>query len=132
MISEKIQLLGKGIYTDIPDELTLTSLPTASELDYVGSEDFQATMLDKILPQAVAEKINFRNLLEIDYDWICRGLRILNYGPYYTTNAIFCPDCNKTSYGEYQVDLRTIECKPLPDDFNNEIVVPKESFIDFN
>ena len=44
MMSEKIELLGKGLYTDIPDELTLTSIPTASELDYVGSEDLEATM----------------------------------------------------------------------------------------
>ena len=131
MISEKIQLLGKGLYTDIPDELTLTSIPTASELDYVGSEDFEATMLDKILPQAVAEKVNFRNLLEIDFQWICRCLRLLNYGPYHTTNAIFCSECNKTSYGEYRVDLRTIGCKELPEGFVNEIKVPKDSFLDF-
>ena len=131
MISEKIQLLGKGLYTDIPDELTLTSIPTASELDYVGSEDFEATMLDKILPQAVAEKINFRNLLEIDFQWICRCLRLLNYGPYHTTNAIFCSDCNKTSYGEYRVDLRTIGCKELPEGFVNEIKVTNDSFLDF-
>lgn len=132
MISEKIQLLGKGLYTDIPDELTLTSIPTASELDYVGSEDFEATMLDKILPQAVSEKVNFRNLLEIDFQWVCRCLRILNYGPYHTTNAIFCSDCNKTSYGEYRVDLQTIECKPLPEGFTNEIKVSKDSFLDFD
>lgn len=132
MMSEKIELLGKGLYTDIPDELTLTSIPTASELDYVGSEDFEATMLDKILPQAVEEKINFRNLLEIDFQWLCRCLRILNYGPYYTTNAILCSDCGNTSYGEYVVDLRTIGCKPLPEGFKNEIKISKDEFIDFN
>lgn len=131
MLSEKIQLLGKGLYTDIPDELTLTSIPTASELDYVGSEDFEATMLDKILPTAVKEQINFRNLLEIDFQWLCRCLRILNYGPYHTTNTIFCPDCGKTSYGEYRVDLQTIECKPLPEGFTNEMIVSKDEFIDF-
>ena len=32
-ISEKIELLGKGLYNGIPDELTLTSIPTASELE---------------------------------------------------------------------------------------------------
>ena len=132
MISEKIQLLGKVVYADIPDELTLTSIPTASELDYVGSEDFEATMVDKILPQAVEEKINFRNLLEIDFQWVCRCLRILNYGPYHTTNTIFCPDCGKQSYGEYRVDLQTIECKPLPEGFTNEIKVTKDMFLDFN
>ena len=131
-MSEKIELLGKGLYTDIPDELTLTSIPTASELDYVGSEDFEATMLDKILPQAVEEKINFRNLLEIDFQWLCRCLRILNYGPYYTTNAILCSDCGNTSYGEYVVDLRTIGCKSLPEGFKNEIKISKDEFIDFN
>lgn len=82
MVSERIELLGKGLYKDIPDILTLKSIPTASELDYVGSEDFERTMIDKILPAAVEESINFNNLLEIDYFWVCRCLRILNYGPY--------------------------------------------------
>ena len=90
MISEKIELLGKGLYKDIPDVLTLHNIPTASELDYVGNEDFDKTMLENILPSAVEEKINFYDLLELDYQWICRCLRILNYGPYYTTNTIFC------------------------------------------
>ena len=49
-ISEKIQLLGKDVYTDIPGELTLKSIPTGSELDYVGAEDFDEVMLTKILP----------------------------------------------------------------------------------
>lgn len=131
MISEKIQLLGKGLYANIPDELTLTSIPTASELDYVGSEDFEAVMLDKILPQAVKEQVNFRDLLEIDFQWICRCLRILNYGPYHTTNAIFCSECGKTSHGEWTVDLQTIDCKPLPEGFTNEIKISKDNFLDF-
>lgn len=130
MIAEKIQLLGKGLYKDIPDELTLTSIPTASELEYVGSEDFDATMVEKILPKAVKEEINFKNLLEIDYHWLCRCLRLLNYGPYHTTNAIHCDDCG-TSYGEFRVNLNTIECIPLPEGFKNEVVIKKENFIDF-
>ena len=131
-MSEKIELLGKGLYTDIPDELTLTSIPTASELDYVGSEDFEKTMIEKILPSAVEEKIDFRKLLEIDFQWVCRCLRILNYGPYFTTTAIFCPDCEKLTYGEYIVNLETIDCKPLPPGFVNDIVISKDEFIDFN
>lgn len=131
-ISEKIELLGKGLYKDIPDTLTLTSIPTASELDYVGGEDFEKIMLEKILPQAVQEKIDFKQLLEIDFQWICRCLRILNYGPYHTTNAVFCDKCGSTSYGEYQVNLETVPCKPLPDKFVNDIVVSKDQFIDFD
>lgn len=131
-ISEKIQLLGKGLYKEIPDVLTLKAIPTATELDYVGAEDFQATMLDKIFPVAIEEKCNFRNLLEIDFQWICRCLRILNYGPYYTTNAIYCPDCDQVSRGEYQVDLNTVEVKELPIGFNNLITITKDEFIDFD
>lgn len=131
-ISEKIELLGKGLYKDIPNQLTLTSIPTASELDYVGSEDFEQTMIDKILPQSVEEHINFKDLLEIDFQWICRALRILNYGPYYTTNTIFCSVCGKTHHGEYKVNLNSIGCKPLPEGFVNDIVIPKEEFLDFN
>ena len=132
-ISEKIELLGKGLYGgEIPDILTLKSIPTASELDYVGGEDFITTMLDNIFPKAIEEKCNFHQLLEIDFHWICRALRILNYGPYYTTNAIFCPECDAVSRGEYQVDLRTIGVKTLPDDFDNNIKISKDEFIDFN
>lgn len=132
-ISEKIELLGKGLYKDIPDVLTLKSIPTASELDYVGGEDFQATMLDIILPKAVEEKnINFRDLLEIDFQWICRCLRILNYGPYYTTSAIYCPSCDLVSHGEYRVDLRNVEVKTLPQGFDNSITISRDEFIDFD
>lgn len=130
-ITEKVELLGKGLYKDIPDVLTLKSLPTSSELEYVSAEDFQQTMLNKILPQAIEEDINLNNLLDIDYQWICRALRILNYGPYYTTNAIFCPKCG-TIPGEARVDLRTVEVKPLPDGFTNDIIVSRNEFIDFN
>ena len=131
-ISEKITLLGAGLYKDIPDVLTLKSIPTASELDYVGREDFQATMLDTILPQAVEEKIDFRKLLEIDFHWVCRCLRILNYGPYFTTNTIYCSSCSNVSSGEYQVDLRTIEVKTLPEGFTNSLVISRDEFIDFD
>ena len=131
-ISEKIELLGKGLYKDIPDVLTLKSIPTASELDYVGGEDFQATMLDIIFPKAIEEKINFRQLLEIDFQWVCRCLRILNYGPYITTNAIYCPDCDQISHGEYRVDLRSVEVKMLPAGFKNEIKITRNEFIDFD
>lgn len=132
MLNEKIELLGKGLYENIPDQLTLKAMPTCSELDYVGSEDFDNTMISTILPQCVEEKINFNDLLEIDYQWICRCLRMLNFGPYHTTNSIFCSNCKTTSYGEYRVDLRTIACKVLPDGFKNDIVIPRDNFIDFN
>lgn len=131
-ITEQIELLGKGLYTDIPDILTLKQLPTSSELDYVGSEDFDKVMLEKILPQAVEEKIKFDDLLEIDYQWILRCLRILNYGPYHTTNSLFCSDCGKVSYGEYQVNLNTVAVKPLPEGFINDIIISKDEFLDFD
>lgn len=130
-ITEQIQLLGKGLYDGIPDVLTLSSIPTASELEYVGAEDFDATMLDSILPKAVKEDIDFRQLLEVDFQWICRCLRILNYGPYHTTNAIFCSECGNTSYGEYRVNLNSIDCKPIPDGFVNDILISRDEFLDF-
>lgn len=133
MISEKCELLGKGLYGgSIPDTLTLKSIPTASELDYVGSEDFDKVMLEKILPMAVEEKIDFYNLLEIDYQWLCRCLRILNYGPYHTVNTIFCPDCHQTTHGDYSVNLYTIDCVSLPQGFKNDITISKDEFIGFN
>lgn len=132
MISETIELLGKGLYKNIPDVLTLKSIPTVSELEYVGSEEFDKTMIEKILPQAIEEKIDCYELLEIDYQWICRALRILNYGPYYTTSTIFCTKCNSTSRGEYRVNLQTVGCKTLPSDFVNELTISRDEFMDFN
>lgn len=130
-ISEKIELLGKGLYGNIPDVLTLSSIPTASELDYVGGEEFDKTMLEKILPKAVEEDIDFYRLFEMDYYWVCRCLRILNYGPYFTTNAIFCADCGQVSYDEYSVDVRTVDVKTLPEGFTNDLVISRDEFIDF-
>lgn len=132
-VSEKIELLGKGLYDNkIPDVLTLKSIPTASELDYVGAEDFETTMLQNIFPKAIegGENMDFRQLLEIDFQWICRALRLLNYGPYFTTNMIICPHCGPV-HGEYQVDLRNIGVKELPEGFTNSIVISKDEFIDF-
>ncbi len=131
-ITEQIELLGKGLYNDIPDILTLKQLPTSSELEYVGSEDFDKVMLEKILPTAIEEDINFEELLEIDYQWILRCLRILNYGPYHTTNSIFCKECGNVSQGEYRVNLNTINVKPLPEGFVNDIVISKDEFLDFD
>lgn len=131
MISEKVELLGKGTYDGIPDELTLLTMSTSSEMDYVSGEDFDETMLDVILPKCVKEDIDFRKLLEIDYYWVCRALRILNYGPYFTTNSIYCKQCGEASRGEYRVDLRTIGCKMLPDKFVNDITISADKFLDF-
>ena len=130
-IKETFELLGKNYYTDIPEILTLKNIPTASELDYVGSEDFDKVMIESILPQAVEEQIDFYSLLEVDYQLVCRYLRILNYGPYYTTNQIFCNDCGARSRGEYRVNLNTIGCKPLPAGFKNEILISKDNFLDY-
>ena len=132
-VTERIELLGKGLYTNIPDVLTLTSIPTAAELEYASSEDFDRTMLESILPRAVKEEgINFKELLEIDYQWVLRCLRLLNYGPYHTTNAIYCGECGEVSYGEHRVNLTTIECKPLPEGFTNRIVIKADEFIEFD
>lgn len=130
MMSESVELLGKGIYTGIPDTLTLKAFPTSLELDYVGSENFEKTMLETIFPQCIEEKIDFYNLLEIDFYWICRCLRFLNYGPYFTTNTILCENCG-TVRTECQVDLRMIDCKALPQDFKNDIVIGKDDLIDY-
>lgn len=133
-ISEKLTLLGAGLYAEkgIPDVITLKAIPTATELDYVGAEDFQATMLDTIFPKAIEEQFDYRSLLEIDFHWVCRCLRLLNYGPYYTTNAIYCPTCDQVSHGEYQVNLRSVDVKVLPNNFTNKITIPKTEFIEFN
>lgn len=130
-VSEKVELLGKGLYKNIPDTLTLKSMPTATELDMVGAEDFDRVMLDKILPQVVEEKINFRELLDIDYQWLTRCMRLMNYGPYFTVTSIFCKSCGRVSRGEYQVNLNSVGCVPLPEGFKNRVVIPSKEFIDY-
>lgn len=131
-ISEKIELLGKSCYKgkNIPDVLTLKSLPTASELDVVSSEDFDKVMIETILPQCVEEKIDFYQLLEVDYQWLLRCLRILNYGPYHTTNRIYCQECG-TQDGEFIIDLQNVECKTIPDTFDGTAIINRNEFLDF-
>lgn len=132
-LSEKVELLGKGLYGDkIPDEITITSIPTGSELDYMGAEDFDQTMIDTILPKCIKEDINPRLLLEIDYQWILRCLRFLNYGPYVSVGVIVCDKCGETSRGDYLGNLSTVKCKPLPEGFVNSMTIDKSEFIDFN
>lgn len=128
MMSEKIELLGT--YANIPKEITAKAVSTATELDYIGAENFEQTMLDKILPLSIEENINFYELLEIDFQWICRCLRFINYGPYHTINTIFCDHCGPVKT-EARVDLRTIAVKPLPEGFINDIVIKKDEFIDY-
>lgn len=132
-ISEKLELLGKSYYNkgEIPEVLTLESIPTLSELEYVSSEDFDQTMLDSILPKAVKEKVDFGKLLEVDYSWLLRCLRILNYGPWYTTNTIWCEHCGR-QYGDFRANLNTIDCIPLPEGFDNQLKVSRDEFLDFN
>lgn len=133
-VTEQIELLGKHHYkataSGIPETLTLQALPTISELEYVSAEDFNKTMIEDILPKSVKESINFGNLLEVDYYWVLRCLRILNYGPYFTTNAVFCPKCGRIP-GEYKADLRLIDCIPLPEDFKNSVLISRDEFLDF-
>lgn len=133
MLSESVVLLGKGLYKTIPDEVNINALPTASELEYVGSEDFDSTMIKSILPQVVegGKDMDFNELLEIDYEWLCRCLRMKSYGPYFTTNRIYCPECNKVHEGNYKVDLRTVGINPLPENFVNNMTISHEEFIDF-
>lgn len=131
-VNETIELLGKGLYKGIPDTITLTSIPTASELDYVGAEDFDKVMFEKILPQVIEEDINLEELLEMDYLWILRCLRILNYGPYATTNRIWCNECDTVNEGEYQVNITSIPVQAPPEGFTNSIIISKDEFLDFN
>ena len=133
MVSEKIQLLGKGLYKTIPDVITIQAIPTASELDYVSAEDFESTMLDKIFPKAIEEKdCNWRELLEIDFHWICRCLRITNYGPYHNVNTLFCESCGTAHKGDFLIDLRAVECLTLPENFKNSVKIGNEAFLDFD
>lgn len=128
MMSEKIELLGT--YANIPKEITAKAVSTSTELEYVGAENFEQTMLDTIFPHSIEEKFNFYDLLEIDFQWICRCLRFINYGPYHTVNTIFCDNCGPVRM-EAQVDLRTVAVKPLPEGFINDIVIKKDDLVDY-
>ena len=134
MVSERVILLGQNLYETIPNEIVISSIPTASELEYVGAEDFDRTILEKILPEVVenSQDMNFNELLDIDYDWVCRCLRMQSYGPYFSINRIYCPSCNQISEGEYTADLRTVDIIPLPPDFVNKITIDPDEFIDFD
>lgn len=129
-ISERVQLLGR--YENIPPELTISCISTDDELRYVGDESFVDLMLNVILPKLVSENVNFNDLLEIDFHWLCRCLRILSFGPIHTTNSIFCTKCHSTTYGEYKVNLNTIVCTPIPEDIPEIQRISKHEFIEYD
>lgn len=131
MLTERVRLLGTGLYKTIPDEIEISSIPTASELEYVSAEDFDSTMVRKIFPKVISnsDKMDFMELLDIDYDWICRCLRFKSFGPYFTVNNIFCRECGKISTGQYEVDLRTVNITPLPKGFVNNIRISSDEFM---
>lgn len=60
-VSEQIELLGKGLYQDkgIPNILTLEAIPTISELEYVSSEDFDKTMIERSCRALLKKKLIF-------------------------------------------------------------------------
>lgn len=132
MLSESVVLLGQNMYKTIPNTININAVPTASELEYVGAEDFDRTMVMSIFPKVVdnSDGMDFTELLEIDYDWICRCLRIKSYGPYITTNRIYCNDCNEAHKGDYQVDLRNVGITPLPDNASKVIRIDSDEFLE--
>lgn len=127
-ITERVQLLGN--YQSIPKVLTISSLDTSKDMSLVGEEDYDSMLLFRVIPELVQEKVDLSELLEIDFRWLCRCIRILSYGSIHTTNSIFCNDCGKTSYGDYKVNLNTVICKPLPSLFDNQIILHKDEFIE--
>jgi len=130
-ITETIELLGKGLYgEDIPDTLTLIPMTSTLQMEYEGSESLETTLLDSILPKCVQEKIDFRKLLNIDFQWVLRALRILTFGEFHTTDTIFCRSCDDISRGEYRVNITTIPCRPLPEGFKNTLKIRKEDLMD--
>lgn len=132
MLSEKVVLIAQDAYSTIPNELNVNAVPTATELEYVGAEDFDKAMVHDVLPKVVddSQGMDFSELYDFDYDWLCRCLRLKSYGPYFTTNRIFCPDCNDVHRGEYQVDLRSVPITPMPKWFVNDLTVDADEFID--
>jgi len=128
-ISEKVQLLGT--YTNIPKVVTISSINTEDELRYVGDESYIDLMLNDMFPKLIVEDIDYDSLLEIDFHWLCRCIRILSFGPIHSTNSIFCDNCHKTTYGEYKVNLNTVACKPIPKDAPSIYMVNRSEFLEF-
>lgn len=131
MLSESVELIGKGLYKTVPDVIEIIAVPTATELEYVSAENFDSTMVKSVLPKVIenSDSMDLTELLAIDYDWICRCLRMKSYGPYVTTNRIYCPNSG-VHKGEYEVDLRMVPITPLPNGFVNSITISKDEFID--
>lgn len=132
MLTETVELLGKNIYKDIPSTLTIKSLPISAELTMTGAEDFDSMMLHNILPKCIEPNIDFGKLLEIDYQYLCRCVRILNYGPFVTTRRIVCAECGSGDAGaDTQVDITSVACTPIPEDITeNYFVISKNEFVD--
>ena len=130
-MTEQVSLMGAGLYDGIPDTITISELPTASELDYVAADDFHEVMLTKILPKCIEEDFDPKKLFEFDYYWVLRCLRIMNYGPYVEVGRIFCANCNEYTDGPFQCDVTAVESKPVPPNVRDMLHISRNEFMNF-
>lgn len=129
LITEQFLLPSGGkLYGDNFDgNITLRAMTTIEERMRTGSEDYYNTM-SEIVNNCIVDnrnpdgsyKIDSKRFTLFDFDAVCVKLRIISYGPLYTTTAV-CTLCGQTF--THKADLRDLEFKFLPEDFVEPYIV---------
>ena len=112
---------GKFYGDNFDGNITLRAMTTIEERMRLGSEDYYSTMseivnrciVDNINPDG-SYKIDSKRFTIFDFDAVCIKLRIISYGPLYSTEAV-CTVCGHQF--RHKADLRELEFKFVPDDF---------------
>lgn len=125
-------------YENIPPTVTLSSYTTGMEQLRVSSDNLNKVMINSILPQVIEPKIPITELYEPDFFLLLRHLRILTWGPFYTTGAWYCQDCinddglkGKLVFKDKQINLAEIPViRPDKDDeLKTKITLTPDDFI---
>ena len=93
----------------IPKSIIISSYTSRMEKLRNSSDDLHQAMIKHILPQVIEPKIDVKKLYEPDYYLVLRHLRILTWGPFWTSRAWVCSDCvnEDGSKGKFYQDKPT-------------------------
>lgn len=117
---ETIKLPSRGLLDErTPEEVTIRAITTQEEKFIYGSS--AKNVFSRVIESCVVSPENFEvsNLVAQDETYLLIKLRTHTYGSDYNIQYK-CPHCGETS--NYLVDLDSLECNYLSDDFHEPIV----------
>lgn len=115
LMNEEHEFLYDYSDVGIPQTVTLSSYTSRMEKLRLSSDNLHQAMIKHILPQVIEPKIDVGKLYEPDYYLLLRHLRLITWGPFWTSQSWVCTNCKNEGgtlgkfYNEpHQIDLNTV------------------------